>query len=25
VIEKPNQAYTLPPVGMQGRPEWGAR
>jgi gluconate 2-dehydrogenase gamma chain len=25
VMEKPNQAYLLPPVGMQGRPEWGAR
>jgi len=25
VMEKPNQAYALPPVGMQGRPEWGAR
>jgi gluconate 2-dehydrogenase gamma chain len=23
VIEKPNQAYTLPPVGMQGRAAWG--
>jgi gluconate 2-dehydrogenase gamma chain len=23
VIEKPNQAYALPPVGMQGRPAWG--
>ena len=23
VMEKPNQAYTLPPVGMQGRPAWG--
>jgi len=23
VIEKPNQAYTLPPVGIQGRPAWG--
>jgi gluconate 2-dehydrogenase gamma chain len=23
VIEKPNQAYTLPPVSMQGRPAWG--
>ena len=22
VMEKPNQAYTLPPVGMQGRPAW---
>ena len=22
VIAKPNQAYTLPPVGMQGRPAW---
>ena len=25
VIEKPNQAYTLPPVAMQGRPAWGER
>ena len=25
VIDKPNQAYTLPPVGMQGRPAWGVR
>jgi gluconate 2-dehydrogenase gamma chain len=25
VIEKPNQVYTLPPVGMQGRPAWGER
>ena len=25
VIEKPNQAYMLPPVGMQGRPAWGER
>jgi gluconate 2-dehydrogenase gamma chain len=23
VMEKPNQAYTLPPVSLQGRPEWG--
>ena len=23
VIEKPNQAYALPPVGIQGRPAWG--
>jgi gluconate 2-dehydrogenase gamma chain len=23
VIDKPNQAYTLPPVSMQGRPAWG--
>jgi gluconate 2-dehydrogenase gamma chain len=23
VIEKPNQAYALPPVSMQGRPAWG--
>jgi gluconate 2-dehydrogenase gamma chain len=22
VIDKPNQAYTLPPVGLQGRPAW---
>ena len=25
VMDKPNQAYTLPPVGMQGRPAWGER
>ena len=25
VMEKPNQTYTLPPVGMQGRPAWGDR
>jgi gluconate 2-dehydrogenase gamma chain len=25
VIEKPNQGYTLPPVGMQGRPAWEVR
>jgi gluconate 2-dehydrogenase gamma chain len=25
VMERPNQAYTLPPVSMQGRPAWGAR
>jgi len=25
VIEKPNQAYALPPVGIQGRPAWGER
>jgi len=25
VIDRPNQAYTLPPVGMQGRPAWGER
>ncbi len=25
VIDKPNQPYTLPPVGMQGRPAWGER
>jgi gluconate 2-dehydrogenase gamma chain len=25
VIEKPNQAYALPPVGMRGRPAWGER
>jgi gluconate 2-dehydrogenase gamma chain len=25
VIEKPNEAYTLPPVSMQGRPAWGER
>jgi gluconate 2-dehydrogenase gamma chain len=23
VIEKPNHAYTLPPVGIRGRPAWG--
>jgi len=23
VMAKPNQAYTLPPVGIQGRPAWG--
>jgi gluconate 2-dehydrogenase gamma chain len=22
VMEKPNQAYALPPVGMLGRPAW---
>jgi gluconate 2-dehydrogenase gamma chain len=25
VIEKPNQAYALPPVAMQGRSAWGER
>ena len=25
VIAKPNQAYSLPPVSMQGRPEWQVR
>jgi gluconate 2-dehydrogenase gamma chain len=25
VIEKPNQAYALPPVGIHGRPAWGER
>ena len=25
VIDRPNQAYSLPPVSMQGRPAWGAR
>jgi gluconate 2-dehydrogenase gamma chain len=25
VMDKPNQAYLLPPVGMQGRPAWGVR
>lgn len=25
VIDHPNQAYTLPPVGLQGRPAWGER
>jgi hypothetical protein len=23
VMEKPNQAYALPPVGLQGRAAWG--
>jgi gluconate 2-dehydrogenase gamma chain len=23
VMAKPNLAYTLPPVGLQGRPAWG--
>jgi gluconate 2-dehydrogenase gamma chain len=23
VIDKPNQAYGIPPVAMQGRPAWG--
>jgi gluconate 2-dehydrogenase gamma chain len=23
VMEKPNQAYALPPVGLKGRPAWG--
>lgn len=23
VIAKPNQPYTMPPTGIQGRPEWG--
>jgi gluconate 2-dehydrogenase gamma chain len=23
VIDKPNQAYALPPVGLHGRPAWG--
>jgi gluconate 2-dehydrogenase gamma chain len=23
VMDRPNQAYTLPPVAMQGRPAWG--
>jgi hypothetical protein len=22
-MEKPNQAYALPPVGLQGRAAWG--
>jgi gluconate 2-dehydrogenase gamma chain len=25
VMDKPNQPYTLPPVGMQGRPAWGGQ
>jgi gluconate 2-dehydrogenase gamma chain len=25
VMEKPNQAYALPPVSLQGRPAWGER
>ncbi len=25
VMERPNQAYTLPPVAMSGRAEWGGR
>jgi len=25
VMDKPNQAYALPPVGMQGRPAWEVR
>jgi gluconate 2-dehydrogenase gamma chain len=25
VIDKPNQAYTIPPVAMQGRPAWGGQ
>lgn len=25
VMENPNKAYTLPPVGLQGRPAWGGR
>jgi gluconate 2-dehydrogenase gamma chain len=25
VLDKPNQPYTLPPVGMRGRPAWGER
>ncbi|WP_024507786.1 gluconate 2-dehydrogenase subunit 3 family protein [Bradyrhizobium sp. ARR65] len=25
VMAKPNQAYTLPPVGLQGRSAWGGR
>ncbi len=25
VIDRPNQAYTLPPVSLQGRPAWGER
>lgn len=25
VIAKPNQPYTMPPVGLSGRPEWGTR
>jgi len=23
VMDRSNQAYTLPPVAMQGRPAWG--
>ena len=25
VMAKPNQEYTMPPVGLQGRPDWGKR
>ena len=25
VMQKPNQAYTLAPVGLQGRPAWGGK
>jgi gluconate 2-dehydrogenase gamma chain len=25
VIDRPNQPYTLPPVAIQGRPDWGKR
>jgi hypothetical protein len=25
VIDNPNKAYTLPPVGLQGRAAWGVR
>ncbi|WP_407165743.1 gluconate 2-dehydrogenase subunit 3 family protein [Bradyrhizobium sp. ORS 111] len=25
VMDRPNQAYTLPPVSLQGRPAWGER
>jgi gluconate 2-dehydrogenase gamma chain len=25
VIDKPNQAYTIPPVALQGRPAWGGQ
>ena len=25
VMEKPNQPYTMPPVSIRGRPEWGKR
>ena len=25
VMQKPNQAYTLPPVALQGRPAWGGQ
>ena len=25
VVARPNQPYTLPPVGLQGRPAWEAK